>query len=94
MENLDSQRLAVVEITLEHQARDINDLSVEIRELSKSVNGLTTTLAVVIDDRDKARQTLSRFKTAGLSFASTLAVALIVFLCRIAWMVQGARVIN
>lgn len=85
------RRIAIVETNYVHLSEDVSTLSDKIEGLSNSINSLTTTLAVVIDQRDQADKSLSRIKTAALTFFTALALTLVGFLIRIAFMVQGAH---
>ena len=85
----DSNRLTILETNYRHLSDDVKELSVQVGELSKSVNQLNTTLTVVIDQRDKADKALSRWKSAGLTAASALLVGLIIFLAKLAFIMQA-----
>jgi len=90
-----SQRVTVLETKLEHHivtfGQWITLLSKDVKELGRKFEAMNLNMAVIIDQRDKADKSLSRFKTAGLSFATALAVALIGVLVKFAFIVQTAR---
>ena len=90
-----SQRVTVIETKFEHHVNDysrwIGSISSDVKDLAKKFEVLNLNMAIVIEQRDKADKSLSRFKSAGLSFATALAVALIGVLVKFAFIVQNAR---
>ncbi len=81
----DVERLASIETTVGHLREDV-------RDIARSLDLVEVNIVKLVTQRDEAEKTLSRWKTAGLSVCSGLALVLIAWLAHIALVVQAARV--
>lgn len=81
----DAERLIALETTVNHLREDVRDMAHSLDVIEKSITVLTT-------QRDDAEKRLSRWKSAGLTMFSGLAVGLIMWLAHIALVVQSAKV--
>lgn len=86
-----SEKLAVLDDRFQRHVRDFDKLSSKIEELSDKFDAMNINIALIVDQRDKADKSLSKFKTAGLSILTSLAIGLIIWLGHIAMVVQGAH---
>jgi hypothetical protein len=86
-----SEKLAVLDDRFQRHVRDFDKLSNIIEELSEKVDAIKINVALIVDQRDTAKDRLSKWKTAGLSILTSLAIGLIIWLGHIAMVVQSAH---
>ena len=86
------ERLATLETTIDHLREDMGELRDHSRDIFEKLSETNRSIAILVSQRDGAEKNLSRWKSAGLTVASGLAVALIVWLGHIAMVVQAAKV--
>lgn len=80
----DGERLTAIETTVNHLREDV-------RDMASSLDKVEQHITVLVTQRDDAEKRLSRWKSAGLTVFSGLAVGLIVWLAHIAMVVQSAK---
>lgn len=85
------ERLTRLETNLEHMAEDVEHALRKLGALGDKFDGLNTNVAILVSQRDDAKEGRNRWKNWVLGIASSLAVALIIFLATMAWNVQTNR---
>lgn len=86
-----SHRLIAIEARLPYLKEDLDNLYNKIDGLDHSFHLMDKKLDILIQQKNEAETRLGRFKTAGLSVFSALAIGLIGWLAHIAMVVQGAK---
>jgi hypothetical protein len=89
-----SHRLIAIETRLPYFKEDLDNLYFKIDALDKSFNGIDKKLEILVSQKNDAEKRLARFKTAGLTLCTALALALIGWLARIAMVVQTAKLVS
>lgn len=84
-------RLTVLETRFDHIREDLDELSNKIDNLEDIVNKLDKKLDIIVTQREDADKRLSRWKSGAITLATSLVIALIGFLVKIAYVVQSSK---
>lgn len=86
-----SEKLAVLDDRFQRHVRDFDKLSNKIEDLSESVVAIEKNIVVLVEQRDAAKERLGRWKNLVISVSSALAIGLIIWLARLALIVQSSH---